>query len=190
MSYLTLALCLILTGALFIKRSFLVKKARLFAWISVASTFALSFVFTFIQYQVWMADPKMKFVFNTAAGYYKFFFNAFMKFFAPHLLSLAFALVLFIAMKIANKRSGEKFFEKEEIWFAFIASFLSGFPGFLIFFPVLIFIYLVSQIVIVIIKKRSERIPLYYLWLPAAAFVIIISELILSHMPFWKLIIV
>ncbi len=179
-----------MTGALFIKRSFLVKKARLLATISVSSVFALASVFTFMQYRVWMADPKMQFAFTSNEGIIGFFFNAFMKFFAPHTLSLLFALILFFAMRIANKRSGDRFFEKEEIWFAFIAAFLSGWPGFLIFFPSLIFTYLLSQIVIAIVKKKSERVPLYYLWLPAAAFVILISELILSKSDFWKLLIV
>ncbi|MFA5053481.1 MAG: hypothetical protein WC565_05455 [Parcubacteria group bacterium] len=175
-----------------IKRPFLEKKIKKIFWIPVAAVFLLCSVFSVFQYKAWKESPVMKFAFETDNWILPFAYNVFIKYFAPYVLALALAALMALAMMWVNKRSRGRFFERDEIFIAFIAGFLAGFPGFLFFILGIVIAYLLTHLINAIFRKtaRSEVIPLYYFWLPVSAFVIIISEIWLSKLPFWSLLIV
>jgi hypothetical protein len=190
MPILSFVLAIALFAAQIIKRPFLEKNLKKIFWVPIAAVFSLSAIFSAIQYDTWKKNEVMKIALEQTDGGTKgFVFSAFMNFFAPHLLSFALAGLLALLMAAVNKRSGGKFFEKEEIIIAFLAGFLAGFPGFIFFLFGVAVIYLLAHLVNAIAKKtaKSGVIPLYYFWLPVSASVILISMIWLSKLGFWGL---
>lgn len=115
---------------------------------------------------------------------YFFLYTGF-KFFAPYLLSLAVALIFISAMLLLNRRGDGKFFEKDEPWLAGLAIFLSGYPGWLIYLPILLAVYLLAHLFERIWERRNRRISLYHLWIPVGLFVILINVFWLSRCFWW-----
>jgi len=190
MLILSLIFVVALLGIQIMKRPFLEKNLRKLFWIPVAAVFFLSAVFSVIQYNAWKNSDVYKIALEqTDGGMGGFFYNAFMSYFAPHLMSLALAGFLALMMFWLNKRSGGNFFEKEEILVAFLAGFLSGFPGFLFFMFGIVIAYLLAHLEKAARKKsvKSGVIPLYYFWLPVSASVILVSMVWLSKLEFWRL---
>jgi len=189
LSLIIIIFIIILIAFQLIKRSFLTSSLKKIFWIPVVAVFFSSVIFSIMQYRAWLANDVMRLVFESEDGLYAFLHNVFFAHFASYVLSLIFAGILAWSMMIINRRSGNKFFENEEILIAFLAGFLTGFPGFLFFLLGLIITYLVAHLLNILIWRKLENrvIPLYYFWLPVALSVIIISEIWLSRLPFWGL---
>ncbi len=189
LSLISLIFIIILIAIQLKKRDFLERNIKKIFWIPIASVFLLSTVFSIIQYRVWREDDLMRFTFEADGGLYAFFHNVFFNYFAPHILSFVLVGLLALLMLKLNQRSGERFFEKEEIFIAFLAGFLVSFPGFLFFILGLLIFYLAVHLIHIIIRRNEKPIviPLYFFWLPVSAFVIIISEIWLSRLAFWGL---
>jgi hypothetical protein len=178
-------------------RSFFEKNIKKLFWIPVAAVFSLAAIFSFMQYRVWLDNEMTKYLLPPHSGIGYFAIFAFFRFFAPYILSFILSALLSLAMIRVNKRSGGKFFEDDEIYIAFLGGFLSGYPGFIFYLVGLVFVYLIIHLSKTVIGKkgglsrsaraRSEVIPLYNLWLPVSASVIIIYVLWLSHTALWKL---
>ena len=131
MSILPLFFIIVIFFTQLIKRPFLEKNLKKIFWIPVVAVFSLSTIFSFLQYRAWKENKLMQFVFETDGGFSGFLYNAFMSYYAPYILSLFLAGILVLLMFIINKRSGYRFFEREEILIAFLASFLLVSPVFL-----------------------------------------------------------
>lgn len=98
----------------------------------------------------------------------------FIGFYMYYLISLAVSLIfLFAAIKL-NKKFGEKFFENEEPYLGALAINLTGTPGFVVYLVVLFVAQLLSTLIRWVITRKNERVPFYYLWLPAGASAILI----------------
>jgi hypothetical protein len=147
-------------------------------------------VFGFIIYQIfisyfdWLKDPFSRFLLPPYRSISYFLIYALPRLFFPFLIAFIFALIFWRLAAFLNRRSGEIFFEPEEPVILALAIFLSGYPGFLIYFIVLILIFLIFNLVLslyhILAKKASlknlPRFPLYFFWLPAAIFAIIIKS--------------
>jgi len=88
----------------------------------------------------------------------------------PTLFPILIGLLFFFLTKIANRLSGERFFEKEEPWMFFYAIMLVGHPLWLVYIFAIFIIGLILYFLRLIFKKINfgERLPLYYLSLPLA----------------------
>jgi len=101
------------------------------------------------------------------------------RFILPIIFPILVGLIFFFLVQIINRLSGEKFFEKEELWMLFYAIIFLGHPMWLIY----IFLILVAAIFLyflqVIFKKIQfgERLPLYYLWLTLAILVFFLQKI-------------
>ncbi|HOB89754.1 MAG TPA: hypothetical protein PKG74_00270 [Candidatus Colwellbacteria bacterium] len=191
--YLSLAILAFMEGALIFKRSFLKKHAKAIFVFSIAVIFLVGLYYSFDLYSVWKTNPVTAAMLPPTSPINYFIFYVFVWAFAPYVLSLMAALVFFLAFRISNKKSGEKYFENEEPWFAATAIFLCSWPGWLVYLVCLILIYLLIHLFSKIKAKflnqtpKSERIPLYYLWVPLAIFVIVACQLWLpAILPFWS----
>ena len=89
-----------------------------------------------------------------------------------------------------NKKGGNRFFEDDEIYIAALAVVNAGYPQVLVFFVSFALIFLIINIIFTAIRGTEFRVSPYYLWIPAAVVAIIISELWLSHMPWWNQLII
>jgi len=188
-SLIALFFIIAILGTQIIKRSFLEKNLKKIFWIPLVAIFSTSVVFSVMQYQAWQANELMRLALEGEGGLSYFFSFVFFNHFALYLLALGFAGILALLMFFANKRVGERLFEREEIWIAFLAGFLVGFPGFLFFLAGILVAYLFTHFINAFLRKtvKSGVIPLYYFWLPVSASVIIISEMWLVRTLFWQL---
>jgi hypothetical protein len=188
--YFSLSVLLILFLVQIFKREASFKVARFFFFFSVLSLFLLRVYLVFAQYQTWKNNPfTAKFLppFNDWSYLAEFSLS---RFFSPFFVSL---FSSFLIKKI-NKRLGERLFYREEPYLAASSLLLSGYPG-LIFFVVFLLSLqlLISLFFSLIFKlrpspelKEPPRIPLLFLWVPAAFFVIIIGNW-LEGMEIWRL---
>jgi len=166
---------------------------KIFQWVfyvSVILIFTNSFYLSYSQYKIWKFGPFLEFTkfflpphqnINYFIGYALFYF------FATYLVSLVFAILFLKAAKYYNKKYEEKFFYQEEYYLGALAIFLSGFPG--------VFLYIISLFIASVLGSlilnrfftlKGERMSFYYLWIPVAIFVIIISKY-LQQLPIWQL---
>lgn len=93
-------------------------------------------------------------------------------------------LAAVVAMKIAelgNYWCRGRFFEEEELWLVGIGVFLTGYPGFLFYLPLVLIAGL--SMTLVSLLRRGGRTPLYYVWLPLALFAIILKTWLLLSTP-------
>lgn len=178
-------------GALILKRSFLVKYAKVIFILSVLSIFLIGIYYSWNLYSVWLSDPVTAALLPPATPIDYFFFYVLMWYFAPYVLSLLTAFVFFLVCQIGNKKSEERFFEKEELWIAATTIFLCKYPGWLVYLACLIavylFIHLFSRLKSFFGKKEltDTRLSLYHLWLPVAILSLLACEFWLSKMPWW-----
>jgi hypothetical protein len=178
---------LFLLGAQICRRSFLEKRQNIIAIASVVWMSIGAGLLSFLQYRVWSSADVANYLLPPYTDISYFLYYVGTRFFLPFGASLVFAVLFVVAMRIMNKRMGEKFFDRGEITVAGIAIFLSGFPGVLIFVPTLILFYLLYHLVNVVRGKKGERIPLFFLWLPVSISVILINNFWLSRLDIWKL---
>ncbi len=145
--------------------------------------FSILFIFVFLsyqsfrQYEIWTQDKISIYLLPPYNSIAYFIFYISTRFFAPYLISLVISILFLFSAKILNKKYQGRFFYPEELYFGALAIFLVSHPGWLIYLVSIIFIYLLLHVFLSIISHFSlQRLSLYYLWLPIAIFVILISE--------------
>lgn len=154
--------------------------------LTIILIFTILFFFTYQQYGLWLKNDVSKHLLPPYAGIDYFVFYAFTRFFAPYLISLAAAVLFLFSAKFINKKYGERFFYPEENYFGALSIFVTGHPGWLFYAVFLMVIYLLIHLYSLFIAGNPERLSLYYLWLPAAIFVIIIQNWLVK-LPLWSL---
>lgn len=151
---------------------------------------ALVFIFlvfqSFRQYEAWHQNSIAKHLLPPYQNWNYFIFYVFTRFFAPYVFSLAAAALFLAAAKFLNKKGKENFFHPEEYWLGASAIFLTGHPGWIFYLVFLILAYLSVHLCSFFVIRKSDRLSLYWLWIPVAIFVIIIGEY-LKKLPIWQL---
>lgn len=139
--------------------------------------FAILSYWTFVQYRAWAEHPISKHLLppETPISYFIFYVGSRLVF--PAMIALAAGMILWYVMRATNRRFGGRFFEDEEPILAATAALLVGYPGFLLYIPLV----LAAGVVISLAYHLSgrARAPLYFLWLPLALIVILITHLYL-----------
>lgn len=186
MLYFNLVVLVTVFGASIIWRPFLIKRLSLIIFAVVTLVFGWFSFLSVRQHQIWQADSFSRHFLPPYHDYSYFAFYVFFRFFLPYLISLVIAAGLYWLMVLANKKFSHRFFEKEEPALAFLAVFLTGYPGGIIYFICIILIYLIWHLIGKFRGEKNIRLSLYYLWLPTAVFVILISRW-LGLMPWWDL---
>jgi hypothetical protein len=172
----SLTLVLILFLIQIFRRDFL--KRIIFIWkLSILAVFLGGIFFGVNEYFLWQKDPFLKLLIppHQSIAYFLRFVG--FKFFIPWILALGFAILVNFVTSWANKKYNERFFEQEEIPLAALGMFLSGWPGFLFYIAVILFLGVCLSIIYTI--KNKGRAPLYYFWLPGVLIVILLENFIL-----------
>lgn len=165
----------------FFSRQFLAAQARLLFWLSVAIVLGYVFYTTYLQYNAFEAGPLL-FVLGTMEGLKWFISYVLLHFWNEYLVSLITAIVVAIFAEYLNRKKGELFFEREELYIASFGIFLVGYPGFIFYIPlVLIF----SSFTSLLFVKRGERLPLYYFWMPTAIVVLLTIQFWAQNQSWW-----
>jgi hypothetical protein len=188
--YFSLGILILTLGASLYWRRFFGNNIKIYKYIfysAVVLIFLLLFYQSCQQFQIWSEGEVSKFFLPPHQGISYFIFYVTVRFFVPYLISLAVALIFLFSAKILNRRYRKRFFYPPEPYFGGLAIFLMGHPGWLFYLVFLIFVYLLIHIrSLFIVHSPLFRISLYYLWLPVAIFVIIISKW-LESLPLWSL---
>src|SRR3989344_3701721 len=174
LSVFSLFVLIVVLGAQILRRPFLAKYIFLF---SISVVFAALFYRSYLQYQVWSQNGISKFLLPPHQSANYFIFYVITRFFASYLISLAAAILFFIAASILNKKYRERFFYPEEFWLGALSLFLVGHPGLIFYFIFLVLAYLSIQFFFFLIFRFPFfRVSLYYLWTPIAIFVILATK--------------
>lgn len=154
-------------------------KIKLFFIFSISAILFLASYVSYLQYGIWQNNDFSKLFLPPHQSLSYFLFYSLTRFFAPYIISLAFSLLLVFLLKKINKKYNNQFFYDEEIYFGAMAVFLTGYPNFIF--------YLIAMLLmgVILTALKKGRISLYYFWLPAAIFVIMISKWLTSF-PLWQ----
>ncbi|MGC8775999.1 MAG: hypothetical protein ACP5QN_01650 [Minisyncoccia bacterium] len=171
---------LILLVILFLIQIFkrdLLKKIT-FIWIfAVSGIFLAGAVESINQYLLWQKDPIFKFLIPPHQNINYFLKFVGLRFFSYWILALIAALSLNKIAFWANKKYNERFFESEEISLGTLGMFLTGWPGFLFYIALILFLGLILSLIYTL--KNKGRAPLYYFWLSGAIAIILVKNFIL-----------
>jgi len=183
------------------------KMLRWFWIVSVLAILSIQTYWSAMLYRAWKLDPLAQFYLPPHQDISYFLGYVGVRFFGPWVVAFLASVVLRWLSKYFNKKFGERFFEREEIELIALGTFLTGYPGFLFYFSLLLGGYLLLQILnnvrTVFIRRRldnaskeprtdaendadqrgrnlrespfSQRLPMYYLWMPFAISAIIIK---------------
>lgn len=179
--YGSLPILIFALGALMLnERSFGVKfkSTSFYKKFFLISTLVILFeliILSYLQYIAWQGDAVMKYSLPPYENLNFFIIYISGRFLAPYVLSLIAAILFVFISKYLNKKYSERFFYDQEYWLAALAIFLSGYPGFLFLFVVVILIILIGSVI------TKGRFSSYYIWIPTAIFAILIQKLLQSN---------
>jgi len=171
------------------------KLAPLFGKRLIGSVFLISaiLIFSYLsflswqQYWAWKNSEITRYFLPPYTGIFYFISYVKMHIWNSYLVSLLFSILILTLFSFINKRYSERIFYPEEIYLAALAAFLVGYPAIFFYFSLVIFIYLLIHIFSFLASRFfSQRLSLYYLWMPSAIFVILISKW-LQALSIWKL---
>lgn len=155
-------------------RSFLRRALKFFWMLGIAGVFGVSSYDAVRQYDAWHGSSFSKFFLPPYQPGLYFFSYIGWRIFAPWLLSLAAAYLASRLAEYWNARKGERFFEPGETRLFALGIFLAGYPGFLFYFAALLAAAVSLSAVYSFLRKG--RAPLFYIWLPAAIFAILLKN--------------
>ena len=151
-------------------------------WVTVFATFGYSFYISFLQYQAFQSGP-LNLILGTSKGLLWFIGYVRLHFWNQFVISLLGALLIFLFAKYMNKKMGERFFEREEIYIGALGVFLVGYPAWIFY---IVLVLLASVIASAIFLRKGERMPLYVFWIPAAIITILIVQFWAMHQSWWN----
>ncbi|MCL4406268.1 MAG: hypothetical protein M1586_00090 [Patescibacteria group bacterium] len=155
-------------------------------WSVSALMFATAFCRSSALYLNWKNVPSvMQYVLPPYQSLDYFLFYAFSRFFAPVIIAFLAAIAILGVFSLMNGRSGERFFEKEEVYFAPISVVAMSYPSWLVYIPVALFAYVVYHLIVLAFSRKKSRLSFYNLWFPIALFVILIIEFWLKYSFWW-----
>ncbi len=148
---------------------------RAFFWFSIIFPFLYYIYLTIAQYFMWKSEGGLgKFFLPPYVGISYVIGYHFIRFYLYYLISAAVGILFLLAAVYLNKKFGRRFFEDEEPYLGAGAISLVGYPGFFFYLIALLSGQLVLTAGRYLLTRKSERVPFYYLWLPAGVFVILL----------------
>mgnify|MGYP001603187876 CR=1 FL=1 len=157
---------------------------------AAVSLFGYAAYLSWQQYRIWINNDLTKLFLPPYASLDYFIFYVRTRFFNAYLLSLLIGLGFLWGAKKINQKYEERFFEPIEPYLLETSIFIVGHPLWLFYMIILLTLYLFINSLFTIhnsLFKKGEtpRISLYYLWLPAAIFTILISRWI-EALSWWQ----
>jgi len=152
--------------------------------VSIIGVFLLLIYASVRQYEVWSGNELAKLLLPPYNTTYFLTYIGF-RFFAPYCISFIISLGFLKIATFYNKKYEERFFYPEERYWGALALFLSGHPGWLLYLFVLLLSYMAFHFIVLLLKRGADRLSLYYFWLPAGMFAILL-QVWLAQFPWWQ----
>jgi len=184
---------LVLLTVLFIKsftksgRLFILENKKAIYWFSVITIFIYSFYLAYQQYDAWSFGGMGKYLLPPYTDISYFLFYSLTRIFAPYLISFVISLALLKGLPLLNKRYDGNLFEEDEYYLAALSMFLTGHPGWIFYFLILVAVYLLVHLYSLFREKKQVRVSLYRLWLVVAVVSIFLGSYVLPRTPLWLL---
>jgi len=137
------------------------------------------------QFLLWQNNEISKFLIPPYAPINYFVYYTFTRLWLPYLVSGVAGLVGLWVAVFFNRKYGGRFFYDEEPYYPALGLFLTDHPGWILYLILSLAVYLVLVIACPpkpreagrrwgywILKKETQRVSFYYLWLPLAAITI------------------
>lgn len=93
-----------------------------------------------------------------------------------YIVSLGVSFIFLGLAFLLNEKFRQRFFEADEPYWGALGIFILGNPWWFCYLAAVLLIAVIGSLVISYQSKKSERFSLYYLWLPVAAVILIISK--------------
>ncbi len=164
------------SAQVFSGRAFFKKYVKTIFFSAVAAELSTSIFLSYAQYNVWRVNELSAYLLPPHANWNYFLSYVGVRIFLPIVVAFVSAIFLKYASEFLNRRSGERFFEKEEGWLFALGVFLSGYPGLFIYIPLVLVSGVSLALAYSLLKKG--RAPLFYLWLPVAVFAILVKSFV------------
>lgn len=162
------------------RREWLGSKIRYFLGLSVIVVVSWATLMSRAQYFIWKGSDLSKLFLPPHASITYFLQYAMWKFWAPYLISFSIGLIFFGLAKYYNYRRNDQFFEADELYIIWLSIFLVSHPLWIFYLLSLFSGILLISLVRSLVLKNNSKLPLYYFWLPIAAFVILISKWLIT----------
>ena len=144
---------------------------------SIVLVFILLFYYSRRQFFAWYdSGPPAQYLVPPFSGIGYFLFYVLARFWAAYFVSFSISLLFFYAAKALNEKYGERFFYPEEYCFLAISIFLTGHPAWILDLFLVCVIYILVSGFKTLILRQKERISFYFLWIPVAILVILLSR--------------
>lgn len=148
-------------------------------WAFAISSFLVFFTAGYLtcqQYLIWSASPFARLLLPPTTSIAYFIQYALTNFWTAPLIAMSAALLGLVATTIMNRRFQNRFFWPGEPWIFATALLLVGHPGWLLYVPLLLLVFLAWQIFFAVFhKNHKERASLYYLWVSGAIVTVILG---------------
>lgn len=154
---------------------------RVLCLVAVLGIFGFYLSLVHGQYVTWRdAGPPSSFLVPPHKSVSYVFGYHFFRFGLPYLISFGVSVLFFFAAGFLNRRFGERFFDREELYLGALSIFLLGNPAWnyawIYYLILVLFLSAVGSLFTQYIFRVRERFPLYWLWTPCAFGVIITLE--------------
>ena len=179
--YAVLGILAAVLGIQIFKRANVLRFIRPIFWITALLILGYLSYLTYLQYQAFQGG-LLGTTLGTKDGLLWFAGYVRLHFWNQYIISFIFALLIFLLAEYLNKKRGEIFMEKEEIYLGGLGTFLVGYPGFFFYLPLVLLSSIVGS---AIFLKRGERMPLYYFWMPTAMAVLLAIHFWAQYQGWW-----
>lgn len=179
-------LIVLLLGAQWGLRSFFDRHIRAMVRVSVGIVMVVLAMYTWDQFQIWQEGGLAQFLLPPYQSSLYFWGYVAGRIWGPYLLAGLLGAVIGYGAHHYNRIRNNQLFEPQEMILAPLCFFLMGWPGALVYGVVVLVAFVVASLGVSVIRSRHERISLYYFWLPAALFGILLQELVVRGSVVWN----
>ncbi|MDP3729332.1 MAG: hypothetical protein Q8R26_01060 [bacterium] len=138
------------------------------------------------QYQTWSTSDVGKFFLPPYESWDYYILYIRTRFFNAYALSLLIATIFLIVAKQYNKKYQERFFNQVEPYLLALGILMVGHPGWIFYGIALALVAWSASLFHFWRSGKEYRLPLLYVWLPTAIFIILIGEF-LTTLQWWSM---
>lgn len=145
-------------------------------FVAITTVFGNAIYLSVVQYLTWKSSQLTVGLLPPYASIGYFLRYTFVNFWLRGVFSLIAGLLVFATANYFNKKHEERFFEPGELYVITLSFFLVGHPGWIIYTFFTLLLGTVLSSINFLVRGRSSRFSLYYVWLATAFFTIIIDK--------------
>lgn len=162
------------------------QKIRLVGLASLVILLYLSWL-TFSQYQLWLHNNIARYFLPPHDVWSYFIYYSLLRIWSSYLISFLAGFIIAGLMFLFNRYFAYRFFYAYEYVLVGLSIALLGYPLFIFYLPLSLFLYLILSLFNSFLSSFSHRFSLAGIWVPLSLFVIIISETFITTTALWRL---